>query len=126
MASIIAIQPAMAFNTTASPFITTGNTIFIFPVCTTGLTVLEFNSLNASSIEQETFDLNFPLFSNGLVFGPTQAGTGALLDGVTVGSGASFNVLPFGPVNLAFPSINQKTSSICTFQRTYFFTDTFG
>ena len=122
----MAIQPAAAFNTTASPFITTDNTIFMFPVCTTGLTILEFNSINASSIDQETFDLNFPLFSDGSVFGPTQSGAGALLDGVTVGSGASFNVIPFGPVNLAFPSISQKTDSIRTFQRTYFFTDTFG
>ena len=118
LASALAIQPATALNVTASPFITTDSTMFMFPVCSTGLTILEFNSLAMTSCDFETIDIDFPLFSDGFAAGPTSITSPDL--------SFTSNVLPFGPVNLAFPSIGQTVIGRTACERTYFFTDTFG
>ena len=123
-ASALAVQPALAFNATASPFLTTDNTIFMFPDCNNGLTILEFNSLAATCTDNETFNLEFPLLAGGITAGPALGPLSA--DGAGLGTGASANILPFGPVDLAFPSLSQTVDASSAYERTYFFTDTFG
>jgi hypothetical protein len=122
----IAAQPAMAFTEISIPFITTDCAVFTFPNANTALTILEFNSASTSVISSEKFDMNFPLFADGIVAGPTKVAGASTIDGVSLGAGTSANIIPFGPINLALPSIAQSADEIITCQRTYFFTDTFG
>jgi hypothetical protein len=76
-------------------------------------------TLNVSDIEH--YDLDFPPFADGIGLGPTVAGVGAAADGVSLGAGASANVLPFGPVNLAFPSIHEDSLQTLSATQTGFF-----
>ncbi len=146
IAFIITIQPAFALTETAIPFITTGCAVFTEPLSNTGLTILEFNSDSTSIRSIENLDITFPAFADGLNLGPTAAAAGAGLglnnslgigtDGTGIGAGnglglgigatTSANILPFGPVNLAFPDISQTAFDSIATQRTYFFTDTFS
>lgn len=107
------VQPAMAFSEISFPFITTDYVGFGFPNANTALTIMEFNSASTSIISSEKLNINFPLFEDGIVAGPTMV------------EGTSANIVPFGPVNLAFPSIAQSANETIACQRTYFFTDTF-
>ena len=116
----MAAQPAMAFSEISIPFITTDCAVFTFPNANTALTILEFNGASTSLASAEKLDINFPLFADGFVAGPTK------ITGVSIGASVSANILPFGLVNLAFPSIAQSANESITRQRTYFFTDTFG
>jgi hypothetical protein len=151
LAFIIASQPVAALNVTGIPFVTTDNAVFTFPVCSNGLTILEFNSARITTAHASDLDISFPAFADGLHLGPATAGIGAGVGinggigvgaddnntagvgagtspagvGVGVGLSTTANVLPFGPVNLAFPSISQTLCDSCDSQRTYFFTDTF-
>lgn len=106
-------QPAMAISEILFPFITTDCIAFGFPNANTALTIMEFNSASTSIMSSEKFNLDFPLFEDSIVAGPTKA------------EGASANIVPFGPVNLALPSIFQSANETIACQRTYFFTDTF-
>ncbi len=105
--------PAMAFSEISFPFITSDSVAFGFPNANTALTILEFNSASRSIMSTEKLNIDFPLFENGAAAGPMMA------------AGTSANILPFGPVNLAFPSISQSANETIACQRTYFFTDTF-
>jgi hypothetical protein len=107
---------------------------------------LEFNSASTSIRDIEQLDISFPAFADGLHLGPTATaagagvgigtGTGIGTEGVGIGVGndpgigvgatASANIVPFGPVNLAFPDIRQTVFESIASQRTYFFTDTFS
>jgi hypothetical protein len=78
-------------------------TSFGFPVIVQSGTTSAFNQDTAFATDFETLDINFPPFVGDTVLGPL-VGTAAV-DGVSVAGTA--NVLPFGPVNLAFPSISQ-------------------
>ncbi|BAI61760.1 conserved hypothetical protein [Methanocella paludicola SANAE] len=78
-------------------------TSFGFPVIVQSGTTSAFNQDTAFASDFETLDINFPPFVGDTVLGPL-VGTAAV-DGVSVTGTA--NVLPFGPVNLAFPSISQ-------------------
>ena len=78
-------------------------TSFGFPVIVQSGTTSAFNQDTAFASDFETLDINFPPFVGDTVLGPL-VGTAAV-DGVAVTGTA--NVLPFGPVNLAFPSISQ-------------------
>lgn len=122
----MAAQPAMAFSEISIPFITTDCAVFTFPNANTALTILEFNSASTSITSVEKLDINFPLFADGYVAGPTKVAGTPTIDGVSLGVDASANVIPFGPVNLALPSISQSVNDTIACQRTYFFTDTFG
>jgi hypothetical protein len=119
---VIAVQPATAFNEMGIPFITSCDFVYMAPFSNTDLTIIEFNSARASLIDNETFNMEFPLFADGFAAGPV-VGPFAM-DGL--GIGASTNVLPFGPVNLAFPSIDQTAFQRSEYERTYFFVDTIG
>ncbi len=70
----------------------------------------------------EAIDIDFPAFTDVLRLGPAVASGTMAVDGAL--GGTSFNVLPFGPVNLAFPSIEQTAFEMCAYQRTYFYSDT--
>jgi hypothetical protein len=121
----MAAQPAAAFSEISIPFITTDCVVFAFPNANTALTILEFNSASTSVTSTEKLDINFPLFADGIAAGPTKISGASAIDGASLGAGASANIVPFGPVNLALPSIAQSADETIACQRTYFFTDTF-
>src|SRR5512146_2332210 len=83
-------------------------TSFGFPVIVQSGTTSAFNQDTAFASDFETLDINFPPFVGDTVLGPL-VGTAAV-DGVSVTGTA--NVLPFGPVNLAFPSISQTVEQV--------------
>ncbi len=118
----MAAQPAMAFTGISIPYITTDCTVFTLPNANTALTILEFNSASTSLVSEEKFDIDFPVFADGFVAGPTRIVSNPGAEP----SETSENTIPFGPVNLALPSIGQSAAEIVSCQRTYFFTDTFG
>jgi hypothetical protein len=70
-----------------------------------------FHQQTSSAVDLEHLDLSFPLFADGLNIGPAIAG-----------AGATANVLPFGPVNLAFPSIHEDALQSVNTSSTGYFT----
>ena len=116
-----AVQQAAAFNELGIPFITSCDFVYTMPFSNTGLTIVEFNQATLASHDFETMDVNFPITADGIVAGPTSGPFTA--DGITLGPGAKSNILPFGPVNLAFPAIGQTVFQTQDYQRTYFFVD---
>jgi hypothetical protein len=70
-----------------------------------------FHQQTLSAADLEHLDLSFPLFADGLNIGPAIAG-----------AGAKANVLPFGPVSLAFPSIHEDSLQSVNTSSTGFFT----
>lgn len=119
----IAIQPAAAFTGMGIPFISSCDFVYTQPFAAGDLTIIEFNSYNARTLDFETASIDFPAFdrfnadgiSNDLALGPTQVTSDDLR--------ASANTLPLGPVNLAFPSISQTVFQQAEYERTYFFID---
>ena len=120
----MSIQPAGAVAIISTPFMSTPCTGFTFPNSNSALTITEFNQASLTNHDFETMDLKYPAFGDGIVLGPAIGPLAA--DGIALGTGATANVLPFGLVNLAFPSLNQTVLDTCAAQRTYFFTDTLG
>ena len=103
---IIGIIAAVAVVIMAFGIPATANlvsTSFGFPVIVQSGTTSAFNQDTAFATDFETVDINFGIFNDDTSLGATVGDVA--LDGVSV-SGSS-NVLPFGPVNLAFPSISQ-------------------
>jgi hypothetical protein len=82
-------------------------------------TLFHQQNLNVSDIEH--YNMAFPLFTDGISLGPTITGAGATVDGVSLGAGSTANVLPFGLVNLAFPSIHEDVSQSVSATQTGFF-----
>lgn len=121
---IVAVQPAAAFTEMGIPFISSCGFVYMQPFSSADLTITEFNSARAASLDFETLDIDFPMFSDGFSAGPAIGPFAS--DGISLGAGASSNVLPFGPVNLAFPSINQTVLQQAEYERTYFFIDVVG
>jgi hypothetical protein len=111
------VQPAMAYTQMAIPFITTCDTIYMEPTEFADATISEFNSVSLVDTSLETINIDFPAFADGFHAGPV------VIDGAADIGRASFNVLPFGPVNLAFPSIEQTVVETRSYQRTYIFSD---
>ncbi len=122
----LAVQPAMAYTQMAIPFITTCDTVYMMPTEFADATLAEFNSVIVIDTSRETLSIDFPAFADGVHLGPLVASGTAAIDGVLGIDRASFNVLPFGPVNLALPSIEQTADETHAYQRTYFFTDVGG
>ncbi len=121
---MVAVQPAAAFTEMGIPFITSCGFVYMQPFSFADLTITEFNQARAASLDFETLDIDFPMFSDGFSAGPTVGPFAS--DGVSLAAGASSNVLPFGPVDLAFPSVNQTVFQRCEYERTYFFVDVIG
>ena len=87
-------------------------TTFGFPVIVQNGSTSAFNQDTANATDFEAININFPPSIDGLNLGATTL-TGGLSTGddsaadPSIGGAATFNVLPFGPVNLAFPDICQ-------------------
>ena len=148
LALLMTTMPAMAQYVQSIPFITTNNAVFVEPMAACPLTILEFNSVSLTTQSFENLSITFPPYVDGLHLGPAAAAAGAGIglgsgagigtDGAGIGTGggtglgigtgvtAKANVLPFGPVNLAFPDIAQTAKESTDYRRTYFFTDTFS
>ena len=93
-------------------------TTFGFPVIVQNGTTSAFNQDTATATDFENVAINFPVTADGIDLGPSVGPLAA--DGVALGAGASSNVLPFGPVNLAFPSISQTVDQTQTVTHTDF------
>ncbi len=101
---------AMAFSIMAFPV--TANlvpTTFGFPVIVQNGSTSAFNQDRAQAVDIELSNIDFPLFGNSTVTGPLSAGGGGSIDGSGFGGGVQANILPFGPVNLSFPSMHQAS-----------------
>jgi hypothetical protein len=127
--------PALAVSNQAAqvigmPFITTDNVVYSMPVSFGGFLCIEFNSTYLKPRDLEKMDIDFPLSADipgaNIALGPTNAGVGASVNGISPGASTTANVLPFGPVDLAFPNIRQTVDQSIDYQDTYFFTDTIG
>lgn len=119
---IMMIQPAAGLTTISIPFVSTGCTAFMAPLANTACTIEEFNSASAFANSAETLDISFPLSGDSL-FKRSAANDNA---GISNNDGSlTSNAVPFGSVDLAFPSIAQAAIENAGAQRTYFFTDTF-
>ncbi len=83
-------------------------TTFGFPVIVQNGSTSAFNQDTASATDFENVSINFPALTNALVLGPSTFNYGEVFSPTSSAFGvATANVLPFGPVNLAFPSIQQ-------------------
>jgi hypothetical protein len=85
-----------------------------------------FHQQKANLSDKESLDIDFPLFTDipePTVLGPT---TGAAsVDGISLGDDATSNVVPFGLVDLAVPSISQESEQSYDVSSTGFYTSTF-
>lgn len=96
-------------------------TTFGFPVIVQNGSTTAFNQDVANASEFESFDLRIPAFGPGFDLGGAAiSGGGLAVDGLTVGAGSTLNVLPFGLVNLAFPSIHQESLGVQNVSHTDF------
>ena len=118
----LAVTSASTFMT--SPYIDSNDFIYLEPSQFTSLTVSEFTSTSAVATNDDALSINFPVTADGLDLGPTSLAGTVTVPGVVNASGtATANILPFGPVNLSFPSISQTAFETYGYQRTYFYTD---
>jgi hypothetical protein len=131
IAATFFIQPATAFTSMTAPYVDSGDFLYVAPIQYTDLIIAEYNNVNMVTTSNETINIDFPVFADGAHIGPNVAETGMGLGigggtGIGIGTGAkaTANVLPFGPVDLAFPSISQTANDTYAYQRTYFFSDT--
>jgi hypothetical protein len=106
-------QPATS-AVTGIPFAMTDSALFMEPLSSTALTIEQFNSSSLFNGHASSVAISFPLFSDDTASGPTEVAS------------MSSNILPFGQVCLAFPSISQRTNDRLAYEQTYFFTDTFS
>jgi len=67
-----------------------------------------FHQQTLDTTDFEAFNLSWPVSADGLSLGPTDLAGGLSAAGLGgIGGTASSNILPFGPVDLAFPDLNQ-------------------
>jgi len=84
------------------------STSFGFPVIVQNGSTSAFNQDTAFASDFENVSINIRVFSNDLQLGASTFNNGEIFGDASAAFGvASSNVLPFGPVNLAFPSISQ-------------------
>ena len=123
MTIALCAPPALAFTFMTSPFIDSCDFIAMQPAQYSDLTVAEFNNWNIVATSSESLNIDFPVTANGLELGPTALTGNISAPGISVAGAATANILPFGPVNLAFPSISQAAYDTYGYERTYFYTD---
>jgi len=104
-------QPAQVIG---MPFISTDCVTYAMPASFGGYVCIEFNSTFLEQRDFEKLNIDFPLITDSIATGPLDAGI------------STNNVLPFGPVDLAFPSMSQVVDQSIKYSDTYFFTDTLG
>jgi hypothetical protein len=94
---------------------------FGFPVIIQSGYTTAFNQDHVHAEDFEEASIDFPVLSTGGEDSTFEAGPATVdLGGVE----ASSNVLPFGPVNLAFPSISQNVNQMQSVSHTDFATTT--
>ncbi len=121
---IFAVQPSTAFTGMGIPYISSCGFVYMQPFSAVDLTIIEFNSARAATRDFETINIDFPLLTESFTAGPA---AGQLESGeAALGVGSTSNVLPFGPVSLAFPSIGQTMFQQTEYERTYFYIDSAG
>jgi hypothetical protein len=96
-------------------------TTFGFPVIVQNGSTCAFNQDYAFARDFENLSIKIPVFGDGYDLGATVGP--ATAPGVNIGAGSTANVLPFGPVDLAFPSIHQDVQQVqnvshCDFAQT--------
>jgi hypothetical protein len=72
-----------------------------------------FHQQATSAVDRENFGLEFPAFTEGLQTGPLDLSQG--------GASATSGILPFGPVNLALPSVHEDALQSVNTTSTGFF-----
>jgi hypothetical protein len=82
-------------------------TTFGFPVIVQNGSTSAFNQDTAAATDFENLSIRIPVFDNGLDLGASVFQNGSVGNDVEAQGLKTANVLPFGPVNLAFPSIEQ-------------------
>jgi hypothetical protein len=82
-------------------------TTFGFPVIVQNGSTSAFNQDTAAATDFEAININFPVSADGVDLGATALSGDLSGLGVTGNGTATANVLPFGPVDLAFPDISQ-------------------
>ena len=92
-------------------------TTFGFPVIVQNGSTSAFNQDTAFALDNESVNISIPIFGNGVDLGASVFAPGTF-DGAT--GLVSGNVLPFGPVNLAFPSIQQNVLQVQNVSHTDF------
>lgn len=123
IAFALIVQPAMAITQMAIPFIDSGDFIYTGPTEYSNLVTIEYNNVQTASASACDLNIDFPALADGVHIGPASAAGTAGADGARSVCRASANMLPFGPVSLAFPSISQSASNTYEHQRTYFYSD---
>jgi hypothetical protein len=99
---------ALAFAVCALPvYADLVPTTFGFPVIVQNGSTSAFNQDTANATDFEAININFPASIDGANLGPTSISGSLAADGLCADGTATANILPFGPVNLAFPDINQ-------------------
>jgi hypothetical protein len=99
---------ALAFAVCALPvYADLVPTTFGFPVIVQNGSTSAFNQDTANATDFEAISINFPVSIDGANLGATALSGSLAADGLDATGTATANVLPFGPVNLAFPDINQ-------------------
>jgi hypothetical protein len=84
-----------------------------------------FHQQTLNTADMESINIEFPVSSGGAGIGPLQAMGGLAADGVSSGGSVSANVLPFGPVDLAFPDISETVVQSYGESTTGFYTANF-
>lgn len=78
-----------------------------------------FHQQTYTASDLENFKLSYPITADGLSLGPTALSMGGVDN--DLGIGETSNILPFGPVNLAFPSIHEDVDQTVSTSSTGFF-----
>lgn len=68
-----------------------------------------FHQQTAFASDIENLQIDFPITADGLGLGPT-SGTTAIDNDIGLSTSGTSNILPFGPVNLAFPNVHQDVT----------------
>ena len=105
--SVLAITVLVAAIVALPVYANLVPTTFGFPVIVQNGSTSAFNQNTANATDFEAININFPPSIDGLNLGATTLTGGLSTDGINAGGAATFNVLPFGPVDLAFPDITQ-------------------
>jgi hypothetical protein len=84
-----------------------------------------FHQQTLNTADLESVNIDFPATVDGANIGPLQAMGNSTIGGIAAAGSASANVLPFGPVDLAFPDISETVSQSYGESITGFYTATF-
>ena len=84
-----------------------------------------FHQQTLDTSDLESISINFPPSADGTDIGPLQAMGSTAIGGITASGSATANVIPFGPVDLAFPDISETVSQSYSASSTGFYTASF-